>query len=132
MPFQYLALKGKQVSFHVANYSHISCFTTEIGIVICSLLSLRTSCSRSVIYSTISAFVKFKQLLEQEHLYFFYALRTMSHAIREKKVSTWKQKGCYFKDVQKQIKLSYLKETHARSLLLLTRNRNEHLSMSKY
>lgn len=52
-----LALKGKYVSFQVAAYFHLSCFTAEVGTVISSLPSLRTSCYRNVIYSTISAFV---------------------------------------------------------------------------
>lgn len=66
----FLAMKGKEVYFEVGDYSPLSSFTTEIGIVICSLPSLRKSCSRNVIYSTIPQFFTL-QTAHNKNSYFF-------------------------------------------------------------
>lgn len=52
--------------------------------------------------------------------------------LSERKISPWKQKRFYFKGVQKETKLSYLKETAAKNLSLLICNSNEHVTMPKY
>lgn len=47
-----LALKGKEFSFWVASYSHLSCFTIEIGSFF--QFPLKTPYSRNIMCSTIS------------------------------------------------------------------------------